>query len=412
MNRHIAHLTSLFENATEGIILTDSKGDIILVNPAAQKVFQYSSEEIVGRPIEVLIADELKTKHENHRGNFHQHPSNRVMGQGRDLFGRKKDGTNIPVEVSLSHYHRDGQLFVIAFIVDITLRKESEQNMIRQQKELERITNEIKTLNAELEAKVAERTLILREALQRLEESQKELNEMLQREKELSEIKSRFVSMASHEFRTPLSTVLSSASLLSKYTSGDDQDKRTRHIDKIRGAVNHLNDILEDFLSLGKLDEGKVQSHSSEFNLEEFLHDLVDETKGLLKKDQHIDFTYSGDKQVCSDKKMLKNILMNLITNAIKFSPDDGTLTILADVNDSNGIISVSDNGIGIPKADLEHIFTSFYRAANAVNIQGTGLGLHIVKRFTELMGGSVDIKSELDKGTTVAITIPVKIKI
>jgi signal transduction histidine kinase len=325
------------------------------------------------------------------------------------LFGRKRDGTSIPVEVSLSHYHRDGELFVIAFIVDITLRKESEQNMIRQQKELERITNEIKTLNADLEAKVAERTLILREALQRLEESQKELNEMLQREKELSEIKSRFVSMASHEFRTPLSTVLSSASLLSKYTSTEDQDKRTRHIDKIKDAVKHLNDILEDFLSLGKLDEGKVQSHSSEFNLEEFLHDLVDETKGLIKKGQHVHFIYKGDKQVCSDKKLLKNILMNLITNAIKFSPDDGTLNILADIDDSGGVISVSDNGIGIPKQDLENIFSSFYRAANAVNIQGTGLGLHIVKRFTELMGGSVNIDSELDKGTTVTITIPVK---
>jgi PAS domain S-box-containing protein len=409
MNTHIAHLTSLFENATEGIILTDSKGDIILVNPAAQKMFQYRGEEIVGRPIEVLIPDNLKAKHENHRGNFHKHPSNRVMGQGRDLFGRKKDGTNIPVEVSLSHYHRDSGLFVIAFIVDITLRKESEQNMIRQQKELERITNEIKTLNTELEAKVEERTLILREALQRLEESQKELSEMLQREKELSEIKSRFVSMASHEFRTPLSTVLSSASLLSKYISAEDQDKRTRHIEKIKGAVKHLNDILEDFLSLGKLDEGKVKSHSSEFNLEEFLQDLVDETNGLLKKDQHFYLTYKGDKLVYSDNKLLKNVLVNLITNAIKFSPDDGTVNILADVSDSTGTISVSDNGIGIPKEDMEHIFSSFFRAANAMNIQGTGLGLHIVKRFTELMGGSVNINSELDRGTTVTITIPVK---
>jgi PAS domain S-box-containing protein len=409
MNTHIAHLTSLFENATEGIILTNGEGNIILVNPAAQKLFQYTSEEIVGKPIEVLIPDQLKVKHEHYREDFYKHPSNRVMGHGRDLFGRKKDGTNIPVEVSLSHYRSDEVIFVIAFIVDITFRKESERNMIRQQTELEHITNEVKTLNAELEAKVEERTLILREALQRLEESQKELSEMLQKEKELSEIKSRFVSMASHEFRTPLSTVLSSASLLSKYTSGEDQDKRTRHIDKIKGAVKHLNDILEDFLSLGKLDEGKVQSHSSEFNLDEFLNDLVDEAKGLLKKDQYIHFDYKGGKQVCSDKKLLKNILVNLITNAIKFSPEDGRINILAEVNDSTGVISVSDPGIGIPKDDLEHIFSSFYRAANATNIQGTGLGLHIVKRFTELMGGSVTIDSELDKGTIVTITIPIK---
>jgi len=409
MNTHIAHLTSLFENATEGIVLTGGKGDIVLVNPAAQKMFQYTAEELIGKPIEILIPDQLKTKHEYYREDFYRDPSNRAMGHGRDLYGRRKDGTNVALEVSLSHYRRDEGLFVIAFVVDITLRKETEQNMIRQQKELERITNEIKTLNAELEAKVEERTLILREALQRLEESQKELSEMLQKEKELSEIKSRFVSMASHEFRTPLSTVLSSASLLSKYTSAEDQDKRTRHIEKIKGAVKHLNDILEDFLSLGKLDEGKVESHSSEFNLEDFLHDLVDEAKGLLKKDQHIDFMYKGAPEVLSDKKLLKNILVNLITNAIKFSPDDGIINMRADVADSHGIIAVSDNGIGIPKADLEHIFSSFYRAANATNIQGTGLGLHIVKRFTELMGGSVNIDSELDKGTTVTITIPIK---
>jgi len=409
MNTHIAHLTSLFENATEGIILSDSKGNIILINPAAQKMFNYEREELIGKPIEMLIPDQLKTKHRYDREDFYKHPTNRVMGQGRDLYAKRKDGAGFPVEVSLSHYHREEGLFVIAFIVDITLRKEAEQNMIRQQKELERITNEIKSLNAELEAKVEERTMILREALQRLEESQRELSEMLQKEKELSEIKSRFVSMASHEFRTPLSTVLSSASLLSKYTSGEEQDKRTRHIDKIRGAVNHLNDILEDFLSLGKLDEGKVQSHSSEFDFDEFLHDLVDEAKGLLKKDQHIHFSYNGDKEVCSDKKLLKNILLNLITNAIKFSPDDGTINILANVSDGSGVVSVRDNGIGIPKADLEHIFSSFYRAANATNIQGTGLGLHIVKRFTELIGGSVGIDTELDKGTTVTITIPVK---
>lgn len=409
MITHIAHLTSLFENATEGIILSNGKGEIILVNPAAQRMFQYTGEEIVGNPIEILIPDQLRRKHQQQREGFYHHPSNRVMGQGRDLYGRKKDGTNIPVEVSLSHYHRDDELFVIAFIVDITFRKETEQNMVRQQKELERITNEIKILNAELEAKVEERTLILREALERLEESQKELSDALQKEKQLNEIKSRFVSMASHEFRTPLSTVLSSASLAGKYTTTEDQEKRTRHLEKIKGSVKHLNDILEDFLSLGKLDEGKVESHRAEFNLEEFLLDLVDEARGLLKDDQQLDFNYKGKKQVISDKKLLKNIMINLVANAIKFSPDHGTIKVSADIGTNEGILRVIDNGIGIPKEDLAHMFSSFFRAANALNIQGTGLGLHIVKRFVELMEGSVNIDSELGKGTSVTITIPVK---
>ena len=235
----LEHLTSLFENATEGIILTNSEGNIVLVNPAAEKMFGYNREEITGNPIEILIPDQFKPHHQELRNGFYQHPSNRVMGQNRDLYGRKKDGANLPVEVSLSHYRREDELFVIAFIVDITRRKETENNMKRQQEELERISNEIRKLNAELELKVEERTMILKEALQKLEQSQEELNQALDKEKQLNEIKSRFVSMASHEFRTPLSAVLSSAALLSKYTKEDDQEKRNKHIDRIKDSVKH-----------------------------------------------------------------------------------------------------------------------------------------------------------------------------
>ncbi|MEJ0105954.1 MAG: PAS domain S-box protein [Bacteroidota bacterium] len=232
------HMTSLFENATEGIILTDSKGNIVLLNPAIERMFGYSSDEITGKPVEVLVPDQLKPHHHELREGFHKKPSNRVMGQNRDLYGRKKDGGALAVEVSLSHYRRNGELFVIAFIVDITRRKEIEESMRQQQSELEKISNEIRKLNAELEIKVEERTMILKEALLKLEQSQAELSEALDKEKQLNEIKSRFVSMASHEFRTPLSTVLSSASLLSKYVHTDEQDKRNRHIDKIKIPSN------------------------------------------------------------------------------------------------------------------------------------------------------------------------------
>lgn len=211
-----AHMTSLFENATEGIILTSHHGNIVLVNPAAERIFGYQSHEIVGQPIEILIPAQFKPHHHTLREGFYQKPSNRVMGQGRDLFGRKKDGSDIPVEVSLSHYRKDDELFVIAFIVDITHRKEIERNMLEQQKELQKVSTEIRKLNTELEVKVEERTVILKEALQKLEQSQRELSEALDKEKQLNEIKGRFISMASHEFRTPLSTVLSSASLLTK----------------------------------------------------------------------------------------------------------------------------------------------------------------------------------------------------
>lgn len=403
-----SHLSSLFENATEGIVLTNGKGNIVLVNPAAERLFGYNSGEIEGQPIEILIPDNVKPHHSDLRKGFYHSPSNRSMGHGRDLYGRKKDGTNIPVEVSLSHYHRNDELFVIAFIVDITYRKEMENKMKNQQKELERITDEIKLLNTALEAKVEERTLILSEALQRLEQSQSELSEALDKERQLNEIKSRFVSMASHEFRTPLSTVLSSASLLGKYTSSEEQDKRTRHIEKIKGSVKHLNDILEDFLSLGKLDEGKVETHVSTFDLKELIEETIEDMKGLLKKGQQFIVQYTGEVSASSDKKLLRNILINLVTNAIKFSDEGKEIIVRCDTDNKVAKIFIQDQGIGISSTDKEHLFSSFFRGANAINIQGTGLGLHIVKRYLDLINGTIDLDSELGKGTTFIITIPV----
>lgn len=258
-----------------------------------------------------------------------------------------------------------------------------------------------------LEAKVEERTVILKEALQKLEQSQIELSEALDKERQLNEIKSRFVSMASHEFRTPLSTVLSSASLLSRYTGTGDQEKRNRHIEKIKGSVKHLNDILEDFLSLGRLDEEKVEANSGNFDLKEFIADALEEMKVLLKTGQHFVFDYQGNTTVYSDKKLLKNIFLNLITNAIKFSNEDKPISITGNRVNDLVRIDIEDKGIGIGTEDQEHLFSSFFRGSNAINIQGTGLGLHIVKRYIDLLGGDVYLQSELNKGTTVSFTIP-----
>ena len=403
------HITSLFENATEGFVVTDSKGSIILVNPSACRIFGYDVEELIGQKIEILIPSQYRKEHVNLRDGFYHDPKNRVMGQGRDLKGEKKGGGNFPVEVSLSTYIRDNERYVIAFIIDITRRKEIEQNVLKQQFQLEKVTNEMRKLNAELEAKVEERTVILKEALQRLEQSQQELSEALDKERQLNEIKGRFVSMASHEFRTPLSTVLSSASLLSKYTTTADQEKRNRHIEKIKGSVKQLNDLLEDFLSLGKLDEGKVGTAFHEFNLHELVEDTIEEMKGLAKKDQQIIYQYSGNEIIESDKKLVKNVLINLISNAIKFSEEATKIYVNSELKEHVAAISVRDEGIGILEEDREHLFSSFFRGKNAMNIQGTGLGLHIVKRYLDLLEGEVELESELGKGTIITFTIPVK---
>ncbi len=403
------HMTSLFENATEGIILTNGKGNIVMTNPAIERMFGYNSEELISKPIEILIPDKFRPHHHQLREGFYNKPSNRSMGHGRDLHGRKKDGSELPVEVSLSHYKRDDELFVIAFIVDITQRKEIEISMLKQKAELEKITDKIRQLNADLEIKVEERTLILREALQKLEQSQQELSEALDKERQLNEIKSRFVSMASHEFRTPLTTVLSSASLLSKYTATEEQEKRDKHIQRIKNSVNNLNDILEDFLSLGKLNEGRVDKKLEEVNVKDLLTETVDEMKTQLKKDQSFIVNCNENCYAFTDKKLLRNILINLVSNAIKFSEEGKNIAIDAKTSNNKVVMAVSDEGIGIGKDDQEHLFTSFFRAANAVNIQGTGLGLHIVKRYIDLLGGEVKLESELNKGTTITFSIPIK---
>ena len=402
-----AHLTSLLENATEGILLTNSTGIIIMANPSSLKMFGYDEREMRGGKIEMLLPEKIHEKHIGMRQGFYTQPGNRSMGSGRDLHARKKNGTIFPVEVSLSHYQKDNEMYVIAFVVDISKRKEIETNLINKQLELEKVTNDIRKLNTELEQRVDQRTHILKEALQKLEQSQNELNEALDKERQLNEIKSRFVSMASHEFRTPLSTVLSSASLLTKYTKEEDQENRDRHISRIKGSVKHLNDILEDFLSLGRLNEGRIAAEPSDFNMKELIEEIISDLKIFFKKGQHFKNKYDAPENVFADKKLLKNILINLLSNAIKFSGENSVIILTAKLISDEIVIEIKDQGIGIPEEDQKNLFSSFYRGSNANNIQGTGLGLHIVKRYIDLLGGTVALQSKLGKGTQVEIKFP-----
>lgn len=400
-------INALFEYATEGIVLTNGTGQIILVNPEAERLFGYDKSELLGAPIEKLIPGRFHGRHHQYRNDFYKQPSSRRMGQGRDLYAVKKDGREFPVEISLSHFNNKKEHFVIAFIIDITQRKEAEQKLLQQKEQLEKVTNDVRKLNTELETKVEERTLILREALGELERSQKELEEALNKEKELNEIKSRFVSMASHEFRTPLSTVLSSATLIGKYPNSEDQDKRDKHIRRIKDAVKHLNDLLEDFLSLGKLEEGKVQVQLTQVPIRDLVLEVMEELRMNLKEGQEIDLNLNGQIHIETDKRMVKHILINLISNAIKFSDPGKRISIRIYDKSPNLVLEVQDQGIGVAKEDMEYLFSSFFRAKNAFNIQGTGLGLHIVKRYTDLLKGRIHFESELDKGTLVTVELP-----
>jgi len=396
---------ALFNYATIGIITVDAEARIVLANPYARFQFGYEAGELIGQPIEILLPGRFAHGHERKRDNFIMKPQNRPMGVGLDLFAKRKDGTEFPVEISLSHYKIDDHAYVIAFIIDISVRKENERSLQAQQQDKERIAEELKMLNEQLEQKVEDRTMMLRETLHQLEKSKDELTEALEKEKDLNDLKSRFVSMASHEFRTPLSTILSSVSLIDKYVSEEDQEKRLKHINRIKAQVKNLTSVLEEFLSLGQLEGGGVVEKKEEFNIREMLSELISEMANMAKDGQTIALKCEGNEVVCMDKGLLRNILINLLSNALKYSGENSEINVHIKHTPEQISISIKDKGIGISEDDLKHMTDRFFRGTNAINIQGTGLGLHIVKKYLEVMNGNINFASALKQGTEVLIT-------
>lgn len=384
---------ALFLYATEGILVVNQRGEIIRINPSAEKLFGYGKDELINKKIETLIPKRLSEKHVGQRDHYSQNPHARSMGSGMELFGLRKDGSEFPLEISLSPYNNTSGNYVIAFIVDITVRKQAEEKM--------------KNYSTELEKQVKNRTLILEEAIEELEKTKIDLRNALEKEKDLNELKSRFVSMASHEFRTPLTAIISSLSLVTKYGEQNDKENQMRHVSRIKKSVNNLTDILNDFLSVSKLEEGKLENLPETINLKNVIGDIVSEMQFMVTEGQKLEYKHNGKEEAVVDKKLLKNILFNLISNAIKFSPDGGVIEVNSHVHSSTIKVSVKDNGIGISKEDQKHLFERFFRGHNATHIQGTGLGLNIVTKYTELMNGSIDFESKENKGTTFTIIIP-----
>ena len=543
---------TLFNHATIGILMTDSNGLVVNFNKYAEQLFGYQKAEVIGKPVELLIPHGKRVAHIAHRTNFNEHPTNRVMGAANELFAKRKDDSVFPVEISLSHFKNDSQLFVIAFIIDIAVRKQNEDLLKEQKNQVLQFAEQTKRLNAELEKKIEDRTKMLKETLEALENTQQEttkalnfqkailnhagaciiatdthgvvqlfnstaeeylgysksevidqvnvvqfhlaseiqakaaafsreigktvtpdfnvlsaksmddlpnehewtyvrkngttftvslnvttlrdaqnsisgflgvavdiseikkyqnsLQVALEKEKQLGDLKSRFVTMASHEFRTPLSTILSSVSLIDKYTSVEDLEKREKHVKRIKSAVGNMKDILEDFLSLGKMEEGKIQLNPellTPAELRDELEAVIQEMQRLTKPSQQITHTFTVTEDCNVDRKMLRHIMTNLISNAIKFSPEGSSVDVSCENRKNELIFTIQDTGIGISEADQKHLFERFFRAENASNIQGTGLGLHIISRYLDLVDGHIELASKLNKGSTFIVHIP-----
>ncbi len=393
-------LQALFQFATSAILIVNHQGQIIRINPAAEKLFGYPPEELIGRSIEALIPRRFARVHERHREDYRANPRARPMGTGIDLYALRKNGVEFPVEVSLSPFRTKKGWFVVAFVIDNTTRKENEQRIMRQNQQLEQLAIELQNLNESLEEKIRQRT-------QELEQAKNELATALAAEREISDLKSRFVSMASHEFRTPLSTVLSSAALIKSYAERGEMENVKKHALRIQTAVNNLNTILTEFLSLGRLEEGKTEPQLAEVHLPGLIEESIGEMSLVLRPGQTIQHHHEGQQLTQLDAGLFKHVLTNLLSNASKYSPDGASIRVYSSIDAHETRVRVLDEGVGIPAADQKHLFSRFFRATNVTNVQGTGLGLYIVKRYVELMGGEIGFHSEEGKGSEFWVRFP-----
>jgi PAS domain S-box-containing protein len=358
----------LFENSLVPMLINDSATrKTNAVNDNGVKLFGYKSKEDFINNFDWANHFENKVDYTK--------LGKAIMETGKvklDLVRMKRiDGT--PFQAKLASKLSTDKCFVQIIITDIT--------------------NQV-SFQEELEAKVNQRTI--------------ELSESLAREKELNEMKSNFLGIASHEFRTPLGTILSSASLLKKYTENIPQESITKHIDRISSSVIHLNAILNDFLTLEKLRKGFVDFELTEFNLPEFMTQTISEVDEIAKSNnQRIQYTHIGESNVSQSPKILKNILLNLLSNASKFSEQGKKIKITTEVTATSISLIIQDHGIGISLSDQKKLFTEFYRASNAKNIQGTGLGLVIVKNYINMLSGTISLSSRPNKGTLITLTLP-----
>ncbi len=236
-----------------------------------------------------------------------------------------------------------------------------------------------------------------------------EVRQALEREQELRKLQLNFFSMASHEFRTPLSTILASAQILKYYTHESSEEKRHRSINRIETTAKNMTQLLNDILTINRAEIGKLDINISSINLNHFCSDLIEEMHLNAGSKYKITFTSQCDyPTVCLDEKLLRSVLINLLSNAIKYSPDGGEIHLGLTCTEHTAIFQIQDHGIGIPLDDQKHLFEVFHRGTNIANIPGVGLGLTVVKKCLDLQGGKISVKSEVGVGTTFTVTIPV----
>ena len=343
------------------IIMVDTDGLVLSWNKGAEVIKGYKAVEIIGQPISVFYTDE-------------------DIEKGEPADNLKKAADNGSYESIGLRRRKDGSTFCADVV--LTCLRNDEGEITGYVKITKDITDQ---MNAEHEIKLS-----------------------LLREKELNEMKSRFVTLASHEFKTPLSVILSSTSLIAKYASTAEQDQRLRHVQRIKSNVKNLRQILNDFLSLEKLEEGVVRNKPVATDVVELARETIMDIEQSCQQGQNIDLEIQGDARwVMVDEMLLHNVLNNLLSNAVKYSPERSPVRFSLHFLPGAIQCMVADSGIGIPAGEQGHLFERFFRASNTGGIGGTGLGLSIVKRHLDLIGGRIEVCSEPGQGTCFTVTIP-----
>ncbi len=370
--QELKHWANIFNESLNEIFIFDAHTlQFINANKGAQNNIGFNLDELINlTPVDI--------KPEYTEAQFRAYIKPLIDGTQPKLTfittHQRKDGSTYPVEVHLQPSKSTDRDTLVAIILDIT----------------ERVN-----YTEKLEKTVKERTCQLQEALHK--------------EKELNELKTKFLSLVSHEFKTPLSGILTSSTLIGKYTKTEQQDKRTKHVDTIQNKVKYLNNIINDFLSIERLDSGKVNYKFSQFSLSKVINEVIYDANMLLKEGQKIIYPDNIDGIVLEfDEKILELTLTNLINNAVKYSPEKTTIEVNAKIVNDEMTIEVIDTGIGIPEEEQKFVFNRYFRAENALLSQGTGIGLNIVKSHLENLGGTIAFTSKQNKGTTFVITIPI----
>ena len=362
----------LLESLPDAMIVTAVDGTIALVNGQAESLFGYDRNELVGRPVEILIPAEHRDRHREHRHDFVASPQVRPMGVGLSLAGRKRSGVEFPVEISLAPLHSDAGLLVAAAVRDITTRRDAEALVVQA---LER------------ERKVTERL------------------------RELDRLKDEFLSTVSHELRTPLTAIVGFAELLS--VSGDlDPARRTYLLQRIVANATDMAGMVEQLLDYSRLQAARVTLHLEPLTLDDLVARSISALSGVLGQ-HRLETSAHLPAPIMADAAAIERVLTNLLSNAAKFSPDGTVIRVRARVHGAEAVVEVADEGPGVDPADQARIFERFFQGIPAVvGKRGTGLGLSVARQYVQMMGGRIWVSSEPGRGATFSVSVPLALTV